>query len=70
MNNRNTTIAGIGTILVAVGSVLTAMFDGDAATNADFASAVAAVIAGVGLILAKDAKAPADTTTATNPPSA
>jgi hypothetical protein len=56
MNNRNTTIAGIGAILVSVGSVLTAMFDGDPATTADFASAVAAVIAGVGLILAKDAK--------------
>lgn len=56
MNNRNTTVAGIGAILVAIGSVLTAMFDGDPATSADFASAVAAVIAGVGLILAKDAK--------------
>ena len=55
MNNKNTTIAGIGAILVAVGSVLTSMFDGDPATTADFASAVAAVIAGVGLILAKDA---------------
>jgi hypothetical protein len=63
MNNRNTTIAGVGSILVAVGSVLTAMFDGDPATNADFTSAVAAVIAGVGLIMAKDATkdpAPAD----------
>jgi hypothetical protein len=56
MNNRNTTVAGIGAILVALGGVLTAMFDGDPATTADFASAVAAVIAGVGLILAKDAK--------------
>ena len=56
MNNRNTTVAGIGAILVAIGGVLTAMFDGDPATSADFASAVAAVIAGVGLILAKDAK--------------
>jgi hypothetical protein len=57
MSNRNTTVAGIGAILVALGGVLTAMFDGDPATTADFASAVAAVIAGVGLILAKDAKA-------------
>jgi len=55
MNNRNTTMAGIGAIIVAIGSVLTAMFDGDPATVADFGSAVAAVIAGVGLILAKDA---------------
>jgi hypothetical protein len=58
MNNRNTTIAGIGAILVAVGGVLTAIFDGDVATNADFASAIAAVIAGIGLIFAKDAKTP------------
>jgi len=55
MNNKNTTIAGIGAICVAVGAVLTAIFDGDAATNADFASAISAVIAGIGLIFAKDA---------------
>lgn len=56
MKNRNTTVAGIGAILVAVGSLLTALFDGDAATAPDYASAVAAIIAGIGLILAKDAK--------------
>jgi drug/metabolite transporter (DMT)-like permease len=56
MNNKNTTIAGIGSILVAVGSVLVAWFDGDAATTPDLATAVAAVMAGVGLILARDAK--------------
>lgn len=56
MNNRNTTIAGIGAILVAVGAVLTAFFDGDPTTNADFASSISAVIAGIGLIFAKDAK--------------
>jgi len=61
MNNRNTTIAGIGAILVAVGGVLTAMFDGDPATTADFTTAVAAVIAGIGLVLAKDAKNSAET---------
>lgn len=58
MTNRNTTIAGIGAILVAVGGILAAMFDGDVATQPDFTSAVAAVIAGIGLILAKDAKKP------------
>jgi len=56
MKNRNTTIAGIGSILVAVGALLTALFDGDAATAPDYATAVAAIVAGVGLILAKDAK--------------
>lgn len=69
MNNKNTTIAGVGAILVAVGSVLTAMFDGDPATNADFAAAIAAVIAGVGLIMAKDATNK-DANQPANPPAA
>jgi hypothetical protein len=56
MNNRNTTVAGIATILVAVGSILTAIFDGNASTVPDYASAVAAIMAGIGLIFAKDAK--------------
>lgn len=56
MNNRNTTIAGIGSILVAVGSILTALFDGKPETLPDYGTAVAAILAGVGLILAKDAK--------------
>lgn len=56
MNNRNTTVAGIGAVLVAIGGILTAMFDGDPITQPDWSTAVAAVIAGVGLILARDAK--------------
>jgi hypothetical protein len=56
MSNRNTTVAGIGSILVAVGAVLTALFDGDPLTVPDYATAVAAILAGVGLIMAKDAK--------------
>lgn len=56
MKNRNTTVAGVGAILVAVGSILAAMFDGDASTAPDYTSAVAAIIAGIGLIFAKDAK--------------
>lgn len=55
MSNRNTTVAGIGSILVAVGGILVAIFDGDPSTQPDFTTAVAAVVAGVGLILAKDA---------------
>lgn len=56
MNNAKTTVAGIGAILVAVGSCLSATFDADPLTVADWGSAIAAVIAGVGLIFAKDAK--------------
>lgn len=55
MRNRNTTMAGIGSILVALGALLTALFDGDPATSPDYATAVAAIVAGVGLIFAKDA---------------
>jgi hypothetical protein len=56
MNNRKTTLAGIGAILVAVGGALKALFDGDPSTNLDITAAAAAISAGIGLILAKDAK--------------
>ena len=55
MKNTKTTLAGVGAILVAVGGALRAAFDGDPATNIDIASTIAAVTAGIGLILAKDA---------------
>ena len=56
MKNTNTTLAGIGAILVAVGGALKAVFDGDPSTNLDIAATIAAVTAGIGLIWAKDAK--------------
>jgi hypothetical protein len=55
MKNSKTTLAGIGAILVAVGTALKAIFDGDPATTFDLATTITAVSAGVGLILAKDA---------------
>lgn len=54
MKSPKTTFAGIGAILVALGSLVTAYFDGNPATVPDFASAAAAVIAGLGLVFAKD----------------
>jgi hypothetical protein len=60
MKDRNTTLLGIFTILAAVSSAGIAMFDGDAATNIDFGSAIAAITAGIGLIKAADAKKAAD----------
>jgi uncharacterized membrane protein YhiD involved in acid resistance len=56
LKNKNwkTTGAGVAAILVALSAALTAFTDGDAATNIDFASLLAAVIAGVGLICAQD----------------
>jgi hypothetical protein len=54
MNNSKTTLAGIGTILVAIGIAMKALFDGDPSTNFDIASAVTSVTAGITLIWAKD----------------
>lgn len=55
MKNSKTTLAGIGAILIAIGTALKAAFDGDPATSFDLTTTITAVIAGVGLILAKDA---------------
>lgn len=54
--NIKTTLAGIGSILVAVGFALKAIFDGDPTTNVDIGSTIAQITVGVGLIAAKDAK--------------
>ena len=56
MKNTKTTLAGIGAILVAIGGALKALFDGDPSTNIDLSSTIAAVTAGFGLIMAKDAE--------------
>jgi len=49
-----TTTAGVGAILVALGSAMTAMFDADPLTVPDWGAVVAAIIAGIGLISARD----------------
>jgi hypothetical protein len=55
MKNTKTTLAGIGAILVAVGGALRAIFDGDPSTSVDPTATIAAISAGIGLIMAKDA---------------
>ena len=55
MKNTKTTLAGLGAIFIAVGGALRAAFDNDPTTNLDIAATIAAVTAGIGLILAKDA---------------
>jgi hypothetical protein len=54
MKSWKTSAAGIGAILVAVGSAMTAHFDGDAMTVPDWGAVIAAVIAGIGLLAARD----------------
>lgn len=56
MNSWKTSAAGIGAILIAVGSALNATFDSDPATVADWGAVFAALIAGIGLIFARDNK--------------
>jgi len=57
MSSPKTTLAGIGAILVAVGAALVAMFDADPATMPQWDVVIAAILAGIGLIFAKDSKA-------------
>jgi hypothetical protein len=52
--SHKTTLAGIGAILIAGGSILQALFDGNPTTEPDYAALVAAIIAGIGLIAARD----------------
>ena len=52
MNNWKTTTAGIGAILVAIGTIAAGLANG---TPIDWSACIAAVMAGVGLIAAKDA---------------
>lgn len=56
LNNKSwkTTAAGIAAILVAIGTAVKSLADGDPTTNIDIGSLVAAVMAGVGLICARD----------------
>lgn len=54
--NIKTTVLGIATILTAISSAVMSLMDGDPLTNFDVGSVVAAITAGIGLILAKDAE--------------
>lgn len=51
-----TTGAGIAAIMVAGGAALTALTDNDPTTKPDFPALIAALIAGIGLIFARDSK--------------
>lgn len=49
-----TTVAGLGTILGAVGVALAAQFDTNPITVPNWGTVITAITAGVGLILARD----------------
>jgi|688.fasta_scaffold2358122_2 hypothetical protein len=54
MKSWKTTVAGIAAILTAGGAALTAISDGNPATEPDYAALIAACIAGLGLLFARD----------------
>ncbi len=54
MNSWRTTVLGILAILGAIISVVKPLIDGDPATNPDFGAAFTAIMAGIGLICARD----------------
>jgi hypothetical protein len=49
-----TTSMGIIAIITAVLSAVSALIDGNAATNVDITATIAAITAGIGLIFARD----------------
>ena len=57
MSSPKTTLAGVGASLVAVGAAMSAMFDADPLTVPQWDVVIAAILAGIGLIFAKDSKA-------------
>ena len=56
MTSWRTTTAGIAAIVVAVGTAVCALFDADPLTLPDWGAVAAAVMAGVGLLAARDNK--------------
>lgn len=54
MNSWKTTVCGIGAILAAIGTIAKLLFDGDPMTNPDYAVLVPAILAGFGMIFARD----------------
>jgi hypothetical protein len=56
MTSWRTTTAGIAAIVVAIATAVSALFDADPLTLPDWGAVAAAVMAGVGLLAARDNK--------------
>ena len=54
MSSWKTTACGILAIVVAVGTCLRAMWDNDPATIADWSVVASSLMAGIGLVVARD----------------
>jgi len=62
-----TTVTGVLSIVAALATVLMAELDGDPTTMADWGTAAAAVIAGIGLLAARDNQVTSEQAGATAP---
>lgn len=56
MKSWKTTTAGIAAIVAVIAAAVAAEFDGDATTIADWGLVVGSLIAGIGLLFARDNK--------------
>jgi hypothetical protein len=56
MTSWRTTTAGIAAIVVAIGAAVGALFDADPLTLPDWGAVAAAIMAGIGLLAARDNK--------------
>lgn len=65
MKSWKTTVTGIITIIIALGSAAMTLLDGNSATNPDIGALIAAFTAGIGLIMAKDGNVTGGTVAAT-----
>ena len=54
--NWRTTAAGVAAMVAAIASCFAALLDNDPATTPDWTTAIAALMAGAGLVAAADAK--------------
>ncbi len=54
MKSWKTTLAGIAALIAAIALAIAHQFDSDPATVADWSAVIAAITAGVGLLLARD----------------
>ena len=56
MKNKSwkTTAAGVSAIVAALAGAATLLFDGKPETNPDYPALIAAVTAGIGLVMARD----------------
>jgi hypothetical protein len=68
MKSWKTTVTGVCAILTVLAGAVKLLVDNDPATNPDWAATIAAVVAGIGLIAARDNGVTSEQAGAVKPP--